>query len=177
MDWERSMRCARYHEAGHAVAAYHHGYTVKTVIVTDDDWGINWRRPAIGGWAEAWRDACVTLAGQFADHVAAWGEMRPEPWEEFLRDAETVREMVEYGDEDARDDHLAILEHLEEMASYWGDSLETCYLEVVGDTRKLISEHWAEIEAVAHALEQTGILDGPTFERTIEPLVRESIPE
>jgi hypothetical protein len=104
--------------------------------------------------------------------------MRPEPWEEFLRDAEIAREMVEVeGDEDARDDHLAILEHLEEMASYWSDSLEACYLEVVEDTRKLISEHWAEIEAVAQALEQTGILDRPAFERTIEPLVRENAAE
>jgi hypothetical protein len=178
MDWERTMRGARYHEAGHAVAAHHHGYTVRAVMATDEEWGTNWSRPAFGGPADDWRDACVTLAGQFADHVAAWGEVRPEPWEEFLSDAETVREMVEeYGDEDARDDHLEILEHLEEMASYSGDSLETCYLEVVQDTRTLISEHWAEIEAVAHALDQTGILDGPTFTRTMESLVRESADE
>ncbi len=84
MDWERSMRGARYHEAGHAVAAYHHGYAVTSVIATDEEWGTNWRRPAFGGPADAWQDACVTLAGQFADHVAAWGEMRPESWEEFL---------------------------------------------------------------------------------------------
>ena len=177
MDWKRSMRGARYHEAGHAVAAYHHGYTITAVVATDEEWGTNWRRPDLGGPVDAWRDACVTLAGQFADHVAAWGEMRPEPWEEFVGDAETVREMVEYGDEDARDDHLAILEHLEEMASYSGDSLEACYLEVVEDTRKLVSEHWAEIEAVARALERTGILDGPAFTRTMEPLVRGGVEE
>jgi hypothetical protein len=170
------MRGARYHEAGHAVAAYHHGYTVTAVIATDKEWGTNWSRPAFGGPADAWRDACVTLAGQFADHVAAWGEMRPEPWEEFLRDAETVREMVEEdGDEDARDDHLKILEHLEEMASYPpGDSLEACYLWVVEDTRNLVSEHYVEIEAVAQALELSGILDGPAFARTMESLLRES---
>jgi len=109
--------------------------------------------------------------------VAACGEVRPEPWEEFLRDAETVRELVEYGDEDARDDHLEILEHLEEMGYFSGDSLEACYLEVVADARKLISEHWAEIDAVAHALEQTGVLDGPAFARTMESLVREGADE
>ena len=103
--------------------------------------------------------------------------MRPEPWEEFLREAETARELVEYGDEDARDDHLEILEHLEEMAYYWDDSLEVCYLEIVEDARKLVSEHWAEIEAVAHALEETGVLDGPTFAQTMEALVRESADE
>ena len=76
-------------------------------------------------------------AGQLADHVAAWGEMRPEPWEEFVADAEAARELVEQGDEDARDDHLALLEHLEDLSYSWRISLEACYREVVEDTRRL----------------------------------------
>ena len=125
------MRGARYHEAGHAVAAYHNGYTIKSVTATADEWSTNWGRPPYDGPADAWRNACVTLAGQLADRVAAWGEMRPEPWEEFLADAEEVRELVEAGDEDERDDHLAILEHLEDLSYSWDDSLEECYREVV----------------------------------------------
>ncbi len=97
MNWERSMRGARYHEAGHAVAAYHQGWNITSVTATAEEWRTNWRRAAFGGPADAWREACVTLAGQLADDVAvaAWGEMHPEPWEEFLEVAETVREMVE----------------------------------------------------------------------------------
>jgi len=170
MDWEWTMRGARYHEAGHAVAAHHHGYTIKSVMATDEEWGTNWSRPTFGGPTEVWRDACVTLAGQLADHVAAWGEMRPEPWGEFLAEAETMRELVEdYGDEDAREDHVALLEYLEEMASYPpGEGLEACYREVVEDTRRLLLEHWTEVEAVARALEPTGALDGPAFVRVVE---------
>jgi hypothetical protein len=170
LEWEKSMKGARYHEAGHAVAAYHNGYTIRSVTATADEWCTNWSRPAFGGPADAWRSACVALAGQLADHVAAWGEMRPEPWEEFLGDAEVARELVEEGDEDARDDHLALLEILEEMASYssWGDTLEACYREVVEDTRRLLSEYWSEVEAVARALEPTGTLDGMAFERAVQ---------
>jgi hypothetical protein len=170
LDWEKSMRGARYHEAGHAVAAYHNGYTIKSVTATADEWCINWSRSDFGGPAEAWRDACVTLAGQLADDVAAWGEMRPEPWEEFLGEAEVVRELVEAGEEDARDDHLWLLEILEEMVAYhsWGDTLEACYRVVVEDTRRLLSEYWSEVEAVARALEPTGTLDGAGFKRAVQ---------
>jgi hypothetical protein len=96
--------------------------------------------------------------------------MRPEPWEEFLGEAEAARELVEAGDEDERGDHLALLEHLEEMASYssWGDSLEECYLVVVKDTRWLLSEYWSEVEAVARALEPTGTLDAAAFLRAVQ---------
>jgi hypothetical protein len=170
LEWKKSMKGARYHEAGHAVAAYHHGYTIKSVTATADEWCTNWSRPAFGGRADAWRNACVTLAGQLADHVAAWREMRPEPWEVFLADAEVVRELVEEGEEDARDDHLALLEILEEMVAYysWGDNLEACYRTVVEDTRGLLSEYWSEVEAVARALEPTGTLDGAAFERVVQ---------
>jgi len=44
-----------------------------------------------------------------------------------------------------------------------------------GDTRKLVSEHWAEIEAVARALEEkNGTLDGPEVVRIIEQANRAS---
>jgi hypothetical protein len=169
LDWERSMRGARYHEAGHAVAAHHHGYTIESVTATAEEWGTNWRRPTFGGAAEAWREACVTLAGQLADHVAAWEEMRPEPWEEFLENAQAALILVDEGEEDARDDHFDLLRHLEEMASFPpGDSLEVCYGEVVEDTRRLLLEHWPEVESVARALEETGSLDGAAFLQALE---------
>ena len=164
------MKEARYHEAGHAVAAYHNGYTIKSVTATADEWSTNWGRPPYGGPADAWREACVTLAGQLADDVAAWGEMRPEPWEEYLGEAEEQREFVEEGHEDVRGDHLWLLEHLGEMVAYhsWGDSLEACYRQVVEDTCQLLVEHWSEVEAVARALEPTGTLDGAGFMRAVQ---------
>jgi hypothetical protein len=81
-----------------------------------------------------------------------------------------ARELVEDGDEDARDDHLWLLEILEEMVAYhsWGDTLEACYRQVVEDTRRLLSEYWSEVEAVARALEPTGTLDGAGFKRAVQ---------
>jgi hypothetical protein len=79
------MRGARYHEAGHTVAAHHNGYTINSITATADEWRTYWSRRPYGGPVDAWRDACVTLAGQLADQVVHWGEMRPEPWEEFWK--------------------------------------------------------------------------------------------
>lgn len=170
MDWERSMRGARYHEAGHAVAAYRSGWEVTGITTTDDEWGLNFRRPAFGGPSLAWMLARLTLAGQLADQRASWGEMRPEPWAEFLDSAEFVRDEVDSGDEAARDDHLDLLEELEQITAdpYERRGLEACYLAAVEEAAGFVSEHWAEIEAVALALEQTGTLDGPTVVRAIE---------
>jgi hypothetical protein len=75
---------------------------------------------------------------------------------------------VEAGDEDARDDHLALLEHLEDLSTSWRKSLEVCYREVVKDTRELLSDYWSEVEAVARALEPTGTLDAATFLRAVQ---------
>jgi hypothetical protein len=175
MEWEKSMRGARYHEAGHAVAVYHHGWTIKEVTVTDEVWWTGFQRPLANGYADAWRQACVTMAGQLADERASWGEMRPESWENFRENAEVVRMEVECGDELARDDHLELLEHLEEMASYPGmGSLEDCYREVVEDSRRLVTEHWAEVEALASALERLGTLSGEAAVEIIERTSRQS---
>jgi hypothetical protein len=54
------------------------------------------------------------------------------------------------------------------LASTRGDSLEACYLEVVDYARRLLSEHWLEVEAVARALERCGALDGETFQQELE---------
>jgi ATP-dependent Zn protease len=78
---EELMRITRYHEAGHAVAAYHHGYPINGVSVTDAECIINYRTPnpssVFYGWADLWREACITMAGLLADQRAMWGEMRP----------------------------------------------------------------------------------------------------
>ena len=78
---EELMRITRYHEAGHAVAAYHHGYPINGVSVTDAECTINYRTPnpssMFYGWADLWREACITMAGLLADQRAMWGEMRP----------------------------------------------------------------------------------------------------
>ncbi len=167
-DWAKLMRGTRYHEAGHAVAAYLHGYEITRVTVTDEEYMTNYRRLALGGWAESWREACVTMAGQLADQCASWGEMRPRPWAEFLAEAETGLEELVY-DEEMRTDDTDLLLLLREMsADPVGDDLEESYRIVVEETRQLVSEHWTEIEAVACALEEKKILDGPEVVRLIE---------
>jgi hypothetical protein len=170
MDWDEAMRGARYHEAGHAVAAYHHGYTIKGVTVTEEEWRADYRRSAFGGPSEHRRDACVTLTGQFADMLAGWGEIRPEPWGEFLEGAEVSREEVEAGYDGLPDDHLSVLKSLEALSAdpYEKGSLEDLYNEVVADARELVSEHWSEVEAVVRALERNGRLDGADVVKIIE---------
>jgi hypothetical protein len=106
MDWKQTMRGARYHEAGHAVAAYQHMYTIKGVTATEEEWRADYRVPAYAKMLGD--DADVTLAGSFADMLAMWGEIRPVPWEECLEVAQMQRE-----GELERGDQLDLLETLE----------------------------------------------------------------
>jgi hypothetical protein len=121
------------------------------------------------GWADSWREACVTMAGLLADQRAMWGEMRPAPWAEFLADAEAELEVVEDGEEWLRGDHTDLLQLLRQMSADWtGREPEESYRIVVEDSRQLVTDHWVEIEAVACALEQKGALDGPEVMLIIE---------
>jgi hypothetical protein len=169
---EAMMRGARYHEAGHAVAAHYHGMKITSVIATDEEWVTNYRRPCHGGWAEAWREAVISLAGQFADQRASWGEIRPESFEAFLADAQGERNEwdVELDEGSLPGDHLSLLEALEKMSREpLGEGLEKSYYDVVKDARELVCNHWAEIEAVALALEENdGYLDGEEVVRLIK---------
>jgi hypothetical protein len=170
---EEIMGVTRYHEAGHAVAAYDYGYPITRVTVTDAECIAIHRSmypsPEVGGWAELWREACITLAGLLADQRAMWGEMRPAPWAEFLAEAEAELEVVEDGEEWLRGDYSNLLELLQQMSADWtGKEPEESYRMVVEDSRQLVMDHWTEIEAVALALEQKGTLEGPEVMRIIE---------
>ena len=161
-DWAQLMRGTRYHEAGHAVAAYYHGYTVTCVAATDKGWMAYYRPLRLGGWSELWREACVTMAGPLSDQRASWGEIRPQPWAEFLTEAEAALEEIDYNDE-MRSDDADLLQLIRQM----GDDPQESYWIVVEDAQQLVSDHWTEIEAVALALEQNNILDGQEFVQLI----------
>jgi ATP-dependent Zn protease len=162
---EEIMRGTRYHEAGHAVAAYHHGYPITGVTVTDAECIVSYRTPNPGSefysWVDLWREACITMAGLLADQRAMFGEMRPESWADFLANAEAELEVVEEGEEWLRGDHSDLLQLLQQMSA---DPKETkreeLYRIVVEDSQQLVSDHWTEIEAVARALEQKSTLEG-----------------
>jgi len=167
--WTEIMRGTRYHEAGHAVAAYYHGYAITRVIATDEQWITYYRRPAFGGWADSWREACIIMAGQLADQRASWGKMRPEPWADFLENAEAALEALDYGEEWMRCDHTDLLQLLRQMGEVQlGTEPAASYRIVVEDSQQLVSDHWTEIEAVARALEQKSTLDGPEVVLIIE---------
>jgi hypothetical protein len=167
--WARAMSGARYHEAGHAVAAYHQGWQVVGVTATDETWYTHYRCPMFGG-SEHWRAACVTLAGWYADMLHGWGEIRIDSWWQFLHEALTERQLADEGDEDALGDSSQLLDHVEAMAQEWPyESRENCYREVVEDTRELVLEYWHEVEAVAKALEERdGYLDGETLHEMLD---------
>jgi hypothetical protein len=167
---EEIMRGTRYHQAGHAVAAYHHGYRITGVTVGDEECRTYFGRPIFDGWADKWREACVTMAGPLADQRALWGEMRPEPWTEFLAEAEEELEVVEDGEEWLRGDHSDLLQLLRRMGEdpTMDTGPEESYRIVLEDSRALVNEFWAEIEAVARALEEKDTLGGPEVVRIIE---------
>jgi hypothetical protein len=168
---EEIMRGTRYHEAGHAVAVYYHGYLITGVSVSDGTFITNYRAKALDGWTDQWRVACITMAGMLADQRAMWGEMSPEPWATFLADAEEAVEAEAefYGDDVPRDDRSVLLHLFGQMADDpVGDDPAESYRIVVEDSRQLVTDHWTEIEAVARALEQKGTLDGPEVTRIIE---------
>jgi hypothetical protein len=175
--WAEEMRGTRYHEAGHAVAAYYNGYTITRVSATDEDWRTSYRPLASGGgWADLWREGCVIMAGSLAERYAAWGEMRPEPWAEFLVEAEQQQELVIDGEDWMHGEYSDLLQLLQQMSTdrmgpqpEWAyRKPEWAYRIVEGDSRRLVTDHWVEIEAVAGALERKGALDGPEVMLIIE---------
>jgi hypothetical protein len=44
------MRIIRYHEAGHAIAVYHHGYLITGVTVNYEECKTYFHRPIFDGW-------------------------------------------------------------------------------------------------------------------------------
>jgi hypothetical protein len=109
------------------------------------------------------------MAGLLAEQQAMFGEMRPEPWADFLADAQEALEAEVYDDDLPPDDHSTLLRLLRQMCNDpMGDDPAEYYRIVVEDSRHLVTDHWAEIEAVAHALETKGALDGPEVTLIIE---------
>jgi len=110
------------------------------------------------------------MAGLLAEHYAAWGEMGPEPWwAEFLVEAEQQQELVGDDEDWMIGEYSELLQLLQQMNSDRMDpEPEGAYRIVEEDTRRLVTDHWVEIEAVAGALEQKGALDGPEVMLIIE---------
>jgi hypothetical protein len=141
------------------------------VTATDEVQLALYRCPLPRTHADFWREACIILSGKFAEHMALWGEVRPQPWEEFLSDAELIREDPGAYEDLGNCDDVQLLEALEGMyaTQYLGKyDLEGLYDQTVEEVRVMVSEDWSEIEAVASALESTGHLDGPEVEEIIE---------
>ena len=95
------------------------------------------------------------------------------PWAEFLAEAEAELEVVEEGEDWLRGDHSDLLRLLRQMSADWtGREPEESYQIVVEDSQQLVMDHWTEIEALAHALEQKSTLEGPEVIRIIEQAIR-----
>jgi len=164
------MRGTRYHEAGHAVAAHYHWYELTRVTATYEEARIEYLYPEPVGYFDYWRKACVTMAGPLAGQRALCGEMSPEPWGEFLWEAEEGPELIEIGFDWLRADDTDLLQLLYKMGDDPTISTEPeeSYRIVAEHSRRLVTNHWAEIEAVARALGEHDTLDGPEAVRIIE---------
>lgn len=164
-DITKDIRGTRYHEAGHAVTDQ--GGRTEYLHPEPDGWA--------NGWADAWREACITMAGPLAGQRAVWGEMRPESWDEFLWEAEERLQLIESGFDWLRGtDHCELLPLLYQMGDdpEMGAEPEESYRIVVEHSGQLVTRLWAEIEAVARALEEYNTLDGTEVVRIIEQTTR-----
>jgi hypothetical protein len=101
--------------------------------------------------------------------------MRPQSWDEFLWEAEERLQLIESGFDWLRGtDHCELLPLLYQMGDdpEMGAEPEVSYRIVVEHSGQLVTRLWAEIEAVARALEEYGTLDGTEVVRIIEQTIR-----
>ena len=159
MSYVDQWRATCFHEAAHAVFALKVcGFYVS--YVSAEEFYTAVRGTAFEGWAEYWRRAMYTLAGSFAEQLEAWGEVRPEFWEDVLEAAEFESEEPE----ERRGDHF----HLVEQITNMGGDLKENYEIVVQDTEEELYRLWPQITAVAERLLEVGRLEGEECVRLID---------
>ena len=165
-----------YHEAAHAVFAYHARLPIRHVVVTEEleaicvtsrlpkpypHQGIELATLYLGGEHALWK-----RCGQEIPHV---------PFDEFVVVAETEAEDLANGPDGHAGDHAGALELVRlaanNAASAWG-GIESCYQEACRIAASKVELWWDEITVVAGRLREISYLDGTRCAALIEEVAR-----
>jgi hypothetical protein len=149
-----------YHEAAHAVFAYHARLPIRQVYVTEElDAMCVSGVPVYPTPWQAMDQAVGAFTGVIADYRRRGWQWSPIPFDEFVSEEASYEELSEL--EGTECDELQALKMLRIAASagYYGD-LEACYTMAVASAARDVELWWPEIVAVAERLRETGRLDG-----------------
>jgi hypothetical protein len=139
-------RC--YHEAGHAVFAYHDGILVSEVIASSESGACEILYADDYERYTPWRYALFCLAGAYVAYVAvAFSHPKPEA----LTLALLLEDARKKPDGDAGEAVRALRRIVGDEDSVF-DSLEEAYAYASIKLARLVKERWPEIEAVAEEL-------------------------
>jgi ATP-dependent Zn protease len=134
----KAVISAAYHEAGHAVAVERLGYPVlqATIRVSDDFAGaVTWDVP---GHLPLTDRAVIAMAGEIAQRLR-YGRLTTCEWLGCSQDAQNWRTLVE---------------------GLPAESAERALRHTRRETRRMLREHWADVESVAQALIERETLTG-----------------
>lgn len=170
LDTETIRTGTCYHEAAHAVFDHHNGFITRRVYVTERLEAMCVTAVPVEPYPwQAFALACGLLAGEYAVHRRRGWSPRTLPFEEFVAEAEELRDLREWGDPEGEGDIGRCLEMLRiaETLGIYG-SLEDCYRMACESAVRNVEVWWEEIVAVAERLKETGYLDGAEVALTIE---------
>ena len=161
-----------YHEAAHAVFAYHARLPIRYVVVTEELEAIcvtsRLPKPYPHQGVEL---AAMYLAGEHALWKRCGQEIPLMPFNEFAVVAGTEAEDLADGLDGHAGDHAGALEMVRlaanNPASAWG-GIESCYQEACRIAASKVGLWWDEITVVAERLREIGYLDGTECAAPIE---------
>jgi hypothetical protein len=165
-----------YHEAAHAVFAYHARLPVQHVVVTEELEAMCVTSLLPKPYPRQGLElATIYLAGEHALWKRCGQEILHMPFNEFTVVAGTEAEDPADGLGGHAGDHAGALELVRlaanNPASAWG-GIESCYQEACRIAASKVGIWWEEIIVIAERLREIGYLDGPECATLIEEVAR-----
>jgi hypothetical protein len=176
-DFIEVLRGRCYHEAAHAIFAYHDEVEIDEVWASDERGGCSLYRAELYKRYEPWGYARFCLAGAYATYIAETLE-HPKPEQLSLSQLREDAQKVPEGDAWQA---LVTLEHYARTADCPFGSIEDAHTALVEDLRVQVEDHWDELEAIAFELwarywesgKKLGRLGGGEVVRIIESTRKE----
>jgi|SRR5215217_2528231 len=157
---------ASYHEAAHAVFAYHRGEPIDHVMVGEDSEYESRVRFMLGDLASTTRVVAGKLAGKYAEELAATGKARePIPYEELSKGFEQVMRTKTWPAGFELDEWQAFFILLRSLGR---QKAEVAYRVASVYAAKHVELWWSEIDALAKRLLELGRVEGSEVKPIME---------